>query len=545
MPLTDVLFGSDDPQLVHQTEYTQPALFAVEYALARLWQAWGVEPSMMVGHSVGEFVAACIAGVFDLPNGLRLIAKRAELMQKMPPNGTMAVVFADRDRVAQAVRAFPGRVAIATANGPENNVISGETEAVEALVDEFGQAGIGTQQLTVSHAFHSPLMDPMLDEFEAFAATISYDRPKIPIVANRTGEVIETAAFDASYWRDHLRNAVEFARGMERLHERGVDAYIEIGPTAALLGMGKRCVPKNEAAWIPSLRKGRSDWDTLLTAVADVYLLGTRIDWDEFDRPWQRGRVQLPTYPFKRTRYWMEGSRSEFGAARGKMLHPLLGKRRLIVSTQDFFETPWGLDAPKYLRDHVVQGSPLVPAAVYLEQGLAVAQQVFGPGAHSVADIAIQKGMFLPSEGQRVVQVSVSPEASGRASFDCHSIDPSETHDKNAWVHHVTGTVVHADSEQALPPPQSVYDPADFEPRIIKTQTRDEFYQLMDDRQLNYGPMFRALGLSQLTDREATAALELDESVRQQFPQYCMHPVLGDAMFQTAAGVVPMEADGS
>ena len=545
VPLTDVLFGGDNPQLVNETEYTQPALFAVEYALARLWQSWGVEPSIMLGHSVGEYVAACIAGVFDLPDGLRLIAKRAELMQQMPPNGTMAVVFADRERVAEAVRPYHGRVTIATANGPENNVISGETAAVEALVQEFGQAGIGTQRLTVSHAFHSPLMDPMLDDFETFAATISYDRPKVPIVANRTGEVVEKAAFDASYWRDHLRNAVEFARGMERLDERGVDAYIEMGPAAALLGMGKRCIPHSAAAWIPSMRKGRNDWDTLLAAVADVYLLGAKIQWDEFDRPWHRRRLPLPTYPFKRTRYWMEGTRSEFGAARGKSLHPLLGNRRRYVSASNVFETAWSLAAPKYLRDHVVQGSPLVPAAVYLEQGFAVANQIFGPGAHTVTDVSIQKGMFLPGEGQRIVQVTASAESGGRATFDCYSIDPSETHDKNAWVHHVTGSVVHAEALDAPAPPSQVWNPAEFEPRIIKRQTRDEFYQLMHERQLDYGPMFQALGMSQLTDHEATAALELDDAVRQQLGSYQMHPVLGDAMFQTAAGVVPMEGDGS
>ena len=255
--LLEVMFADRSDGAINETQYTQPALFALEYALARLWQSWGVEPNVLLGHSVGEYVAACIAGVFDLETGLKLIAKRAELMQKMPANGSMAVIFSTRERVGEAIKPYGDRVAVATANGPENNVISGETELVDELIAVFEKEGIGTQKLTVSHAFHSPLMDPMLDEFEQFAATLTYERPRIPIVANRTGKLVETADFDAGYWRDHLRNCVEFDAGMRCLGEQGIDAYVEMGPTAALLGMGRRCLPETEATWIPAMRKGR------------------------------------------------------------------------------------------------------------------------------------------------------------------------------------------------------------------------------------------------------------------------------------------------
>ena len=266
--LKHVMF-EDQTGLVNQTGYTQPALFALEYALAEVWRSWGVHPNLVMGHSIGEYVAACLAGVFSVEDGLALVAKRAELMQQMPPNGKMAVVFATRDRVEKIIAELGERIVVATANGPENNVISGDNELVDQALAACKAAGLGTQELRVSHAFHSPLMDPMLDEFEAFAATLTYNRPQIPIVANRTGEIAESMSFDAAYWRDHLRNCVEFEASIQAAAADGIHAFVEIGPTASLLGMGKRCVPDCDAVWAPSLRKGRGDWDTLLASVAD------------------------------------------------------------------------------------------------------------------------------------------------------------------------------------------------------------------------------------------------------------------------------------
>ncbi len=380
LSLLDVMFPENGDSPLNETAYTQPAVFALNYALARLWKSWGVEPGLLLGHSVGEYVAACIAGVFSLEDGLKLIAKRAELMQQLPQDGTMAVIFAPRERVSEALSGYGDQVAIATANGPENNVISGKAKLVEEVVAKFEKAGVGTQRLNVSHAFHSPLMDPMLDEFEVFAAGIQYSRPTIPIVANRTGEVVESADFDAAYWRDHIRHAVEFATGMEQLGKEGIHAFVEIGPSASLLGMGKRCLPKSQAAWIPSLRKGRDDWTTLFTAVADLYVLGVKMDWRGFDQPWRRQRLNLPNYPFQRVRTWImdDKSRGVMGGGRGPSLHPLMGSEMVTAFESKLYEARYSADNPKHLRDHQVQGSIVVPAAAYIEQGFAAAQLQLG-----------------------------------------------------------------------------------------------------------------------------------------------------------------------
>ena len=539
--LLQVIYHDPDDTLINQTIYTQPALFAFEYSLAQLWKSWGVEPSVMLGHSVGEYVAACVAGVFSLEDGLRLIAKRADLMQQLPAGGMMAVLFANRERVTQALTDLgSNQVAIATANGPENNVISGSTEAVEAVVARFEKLGIGTQRLAVSHAFHSPLMDPMLDEFEAFAKTMTFHRPTVPIVANRTGRITDDTTFHAGYWRDHIRNAVEFAIGMEAIETLGVHAYLEIGPAANLLGMGRRCFSNSEAAWIPSVRKGRGAWDSLLGALSDLYLLGVAIDWRGFDQPWNRSRVALPNYPFQRSRHWMDGKTRGTGGARGPNVHPLLGARVMTALPSKILEVTVNADSPKYLRDHQVQGSVLAPAAFFLEQALASAGQVFGSGRHGVENVAVQQGLFVPTEGHRIVQSTIGKETGGRASFESLSTAADAEESDAAWTLHATASLVHEDLLPANAP-ESPVDPRKFESRIVKRETRDGFYDVMDSRNLVYGPTFRVLGDVNRSRDDALSHLQIHEQVQKQLDKYRLHPVIGDALMQISAGVIPLE----
>lgn len=307
-PLLKVIYPADGaPTPLDETSYTQPALFAIEYALAELWKSWGIMPSIVMGHSVGEYVAACAAGVFSFEDGLNLIAERARLMGSMPPGGTMAAVLSDRDTVAAALASRSGAVTIAGINGPANTVVSGPELEVDAILAELKVRGVKSIKLNVSHAFHSPLMDPMLDEFEQFASGISYNAPQIPIVSNLYGRVPDEAdAFTASYWRKHLREAVQFVDGIKAITDRGIATFVEAGPQATLSGMGARCVPKDSAVWLPSLAKGQDDWQILLRSLQSLYVAGANVDWKGFDRPYTRSRVSLPTYPFAKQRHWLD-----------------------------------------------------------------------------------------------------------------------------------------------------------------------------------------------------------------------------------------------
>lgn len=553
--LVDVLYpnnvAADDLRaLIHQTEFTQPALFALEYALAELWQSWGVMPDLVLGHSVGEYAAACVAGVMGLEDGLALIAERARLMQGVKQPGKMAVVFAPPDQVTPLLAKYGGRVVIAVLNGPENTVISGDAAAVESVAAELTRAGVQTKLLNVSHAFHSPLMDEMLEEFEEFAAGIEFEAPQVLLAANLTGQLM-TSAPTPQYWRDHLRNTVRFAEGMARVAELAPTAIVEIGPTASLLGMGRRCVPQLETAWLPSLRQGQDDWQTLATSAAEYYVRGGQIDWRGWDEPWPRRRVMAPNYPFERSRQWMsfEGAaRRSFGgsestsAAGESSGNPLLGVRLSTVWTNTLFEANLSARSPSYLIDHQVQGSPVVPAAAYVEQALAAADQVFGRGQHGVAGLVIQQAMFLPEGTRRRVQFSVAPESGGEAAFETYS-RPSDAEKSTApWAMHANGTLVHESHGGEIP---ARVDLAAVRQKVLSLTTHDEFYDFMGKRNLVYGPSFQVLHDLHRCAEEAAIEVRLPESVAKEAPRYRLHPALGDAMLQSMSGAVPVEKDGS
>ncbi|HRI87649.1 MAG TPA: SDR family NAD(P)-dependent oxidoreductase, partial [Candidatus Hydrogenedentes bacterium] len=266
----------------------------------------------MMGHSVGEYVAACVAGVFSFEDGLKLIAERARLMGSMPAGGAMAAILTDRNTVAPALEGMGNDVTIAAMNGPANTVISGKTEVVDALVAQFKERGIKSVKLVVSHAFHSPLMDPMLDQFESFAKGFTYNAPRIPLVSNLIGRVPEAGfVFDAAYWRKHLREAVQFLDGVNAIVAQGYTTFIEAGPQATLSGMGARCVSKEIAAtWLPSLAKGQDDWQVISRSLQSLWVKGAHVDWRGFDAPYMRNRVAVPTYPFERKRHWLDVHRA-------------------------------------------------------------------------------------------------------------------------------------------------------------------------------------------------------------------------------------------
>ncbi len=309
-PLLSVLFPTDEnSELIHETAYTQPALFAIEYALAQLWRSWGIEPDYLIGHSVGEYVAACIANVFSLEDGLKLIATRGKLMSTLPHDGDMAVIFADQSTAAKAIESYRKEISIAGINGPNNIVISGKKTAITTIVEKLQSEGIECRALKVSHAFHSPLMEPILDEFETVASEVRYQSPALPLISNVTGKIVDASAIaDASYWRRHIREAVQFYAGMKTLAEQGCEIFIEPGPNPVLIGMGRRCLPDANALWLPSLKQGQNDWQVLLNGLGQLYVNGIEVDWAGFDRDYHRQLVPLPNYPFQRERYWVEGS---------------------------------------------------------------------------------------------------------------------------------------------------------------------------------------------------------------------------------------------
>jgi microcystin synthetase protein McyG len=304
--LKSVLWESAESEPpIHEIGWTQPAMFAIEYALTMLWRSWGVEPAAVIGHSVGEYAAACAAGVFSLEDGLRLIAERGRLMQSLPPGGMMAALFAPIDEIEAAIAPLRDRVAIAAINAPGGVVISGETSAVETVLAAFARRNVIGQRLFVSLAAHSPLVEPALDRMEALARSVAMAPPSIPIAWNLTGRPLQNGvAPDALYWRRHMREPVRFADGVKALHDDGFRIFLELGPHPTLLALAQQSLPSDGHLLLTSLRRGKDDWTELLTSFADLHVNGAPVDFAGFDRPYSRRRVTLPTYPFDRERYW-------------------------------------------------------------------------------------------------------------------------------------------------------------------------------------------------------------------------------------------------
>ncbi len=418
-PLLSVMFAEEDDS-VHQTHYTQPALFALEYALFTLWQSWGVVPTAVMGHSVGEYVAACVAGVFSLEDGLKLIAARGRMMQALPPGGTMAAVFSDEARVRTAIAPYPNEVSIAAVNGPQNVVISGSETAVNTILNQFAADGIKAKALTVSHAFHSPLMEPMLAEFAAVAAEIRYAPPRLRLITNANGQPAQADTLtQAAYWRDHVRQPVQFQAAMTWLHENGYPLFLEVGPHPTLLGMGQRCLPEDAAAlWLPSLRQGRDDWQQLLTSLGNLFVYGVDVDWAGFDKPYTRQKLHLPTYPFQRRRYWLPERRRSQRPFNG---NPLLGNQIRSAAQTTQFEARLSSESVPVLNDHRVHGLAILPATGYVETMLAAATAVFGSGAHAIEGLTIHEPLVVGDEESRVLQTLVTPEANGAATVQIFS----------------------------------------------------------------------------------------------------------------------------
>jgi thioester reductase-like protein len=308
--LLSVIYPAPDARSpLDETAYTQPALFALEYALFQLWKSWGIEPSIVMGHSVGEYVAACVAGIFSLEDGLKLIAARARLMQALPQNGQMVAVFANEAQVREAIQLYEEGVAIAGFNG-SHVVISGRNEAIESAIAALNAQGVKTRKLTVSHAFHSPLMAPMLAEFEQIAAEVSYSAPNIKLISNVSGTLVGEEIATPEYWCRHICQPVRFTQSMETLHQQKYEAFLEIGPKPTLLGMGRYCIPDGTSLWLSSLAPGKDDWRSLLQSLGALFVRGVSINWSEFDSPYPRYRLPLPTYSFQRQRYWFKSSQT-------------------------------------------------------------------------------------------------------------------------------------------------------------------------------------------------------------------------------------------
>jgi acyl transferase domain-containing protein/NADPH:quinone reductase-like Zn-dependent oxidoreductase/acyl carrier protein len=297
---------TDEAGLLNETAYTQPALFSIEYALAETWKAWGVKPTVVMGHSVGEYVAACVAGVFSLENGLKLIAARGRLMQALPRGGEMVALSAEASKVTPLLKGMEDKISVAAVNSPRQVVLSGDGDSLRQVVARLEKDKVRATWLTVSHAFHSPSMDPMLEEFSEICRSVTFSRPKLTLISNVTGKVAGEEIQTPEYWTRHVRDAVMFASGVEAVVAEGARIMLEVGPKPILSGLGQQCVDDPELAWLPTIKGQEDDWTSMLKSLGELFARGVPVDFKAFDKEYGRRRIALPTYPFQRERHWAD-----------------------------------------------------------------------------------------------------------------------------------------------------------------------------------------------------------------------------------------------
>ncbi|WP_190076306.1 type I polyketide synthase [Streptomyces morookaense] len=513
-----------DSEELHRTGMTQPALFAVEVALFRLLESWGVRPDYVAGHSVGEVAAAHVAGVLSLEDAAKLVSARAALMQALPAGGAMVAVQATEEEVLPH---FTEKVGIAAINGPRSVVISGAEDAATAIAEVFREQGRKTSRLTVSHAFHSPLMDPMLDEFAAVVRDLTFNEPQIPVVSNLTGQLAEP--YSAEYWVRHVREAVRFADGIQTLYGLGVTTFVEVGPGGVLSGMTQGCL--DDALTIPVLRADRPEPQAVVTALGQLHAHGISPDWHAFFSGARR--VDLPTYAFQRERYWLDAPevRGDVRAAGlGAADHPLLGAALATADSGGLLLTGLlSLDTHPWLADHAVHGTVLLPGTAFVELAIRAGDEV---GCGSIEDLTLEMPLVVPERGGVTLQVSVGAEdEAGRRQFSMHSRVGD-----GAWVRHATGALSSAETPGAeigeWPPPPAA-----------EAVDLTAFYEGMAELGLEYGPVFQGLRSVWRSGDDVFAEVALAEGTEPD--GFALHPALLDAALHAlAAGGLVSLADG-
>jgi acyl transferase domain-containing protein/aryl carrier-like protein len=540
VPLRTLLFDEvEGAARINQTECTQPALFAIEFALSELLASWGVRPRAVLGHSVGEYVAAVVAGALPLEGALALIAERGRLMQSLPAGGAMGAIGLPEARVLELLRRFPS-LDLAAVNAPSSCVVAGPESDVVALIAEVKATGADATRIAVSHAFHSRLMDPILGQFAQAASGMSAIEPQISVVSNRTGDVIgATQLGDPSYWRDHLRGTVRFADGVATLGRLGIDLIIELGPTPALIGPARESLPGTQYRWVPTMRRGRDEIRSLAECVAGLYVADTELDWQAFHSVQPTRRVSLPTYPWQRERFWKDrrsrDSRSTSIATRWS--HPLLGGR--LAGPLPAFESEIGLDAQVYLSDHRIFGLPLFPATGFIEMALAGGRESLGDRSLVLRDLSLHSALRVPDTDTVTLQLLLAPGAEEEShTFRVFSRADATTDDEaSTWRLHVAGEVSLVRDD---PPPPLDLDA--IRARCSTTLDVDGYYDRIREFNADYGPAFRGINSLQHAPLEAFGEVRLPENLRESAAAYWMHPALLDACVQLTSAAIGVEA---
>ena len=538
------LMADDSGLSLEQTEVAQPVILAVQVALAELWRSWGVTPAAVVGHSLGEIAAACIAGVMSLEDAIRTAYHRGRLMERASGLGGMLSIEMPVAQVEGALDAFGDRLSVAAINSPQSTVVSGDLFALEELMRSLRQRGVSCSRLRGDYAFHSPHMEPLRDELVQALQGVDRRQAVTPIFSTVTGLPASTTDYGAAYWGRNIRQPVLFASALERVLEHGCNAFVEIGPHPVLFTAISQCLGDavSEGCVVTSLRRGQAGRMTMLWALGSIYAQGYPVKW-ELLYP-TRGRcTPLPAIRWQRERCWLAPSRrttpgpaqSQPGAE-GTSHDPLLG--RLLRSPAlkgTVFEARLTTTELPFLVDHRVHGTAVLPAAAYVDIALAATSRVSGAGPCLVEDLKVLEAFFLPEGEPQTLQTILTGVGNGELTLEIYS--PFLTDEvaisrspSSAWKLHVTGRICPSDSNVETTCEGSL---AAAQARCEKEVDTSAYYERLQANGLRFGPSFRAIDKLWCQHGEALGCVRLPAALTSEAEAYHIHPALLDACLQT------------
>jgi acyl transferase domain-containing protein/acyl carrier protein len=533
---------------LNEIDIIQPALFAIQVALAALWRSWGIEPQAVVGHSMGEVAAAYVAGALSLEDAVRIICRRSRLVKRAIGQGVMAAVELSMEAARTVLAGYEDRVSIAVSNGPTSIVLSGDTAALEAIVDQLQRQDIFCRMVKVDFASHSPQMDPLRADLLQVLEGLQPRPASVPMYSTVTGKVSDGLEFEAIYWARNLREPVLFSTAVQQLLEDGHDIFLEISAHPILLSSIQQGFHHlgQEGAVLPSLRREEEERTVMLGSLGALYTLGYPVDWSRI-YPAGGRCVRLPVYPWQRERCWLEtaagdtDSHWEQTARSRNGKHPLLGRhfKSAHPAGSHFWEATLDKRTLPYLDDHRIQGVAVLPASAYLEMALAAAVEVFGEQSAALKDVEFNRALFLPESGTRTIQVILSPGADGAASFHIYS-RPGEQADKS-WTLHATG--------KACPQQPGSASPALGRETLAEVQTRcsekisgQDYYLRLRDSGIEYGPFFQSIAQLWRNNGDVVGEVRVPDGADAEFNAYQIHPAILDAGLQILGVAVAAEA---